>query len=140
MKLLMQITALLTSTMFMPVVFAEQPVTVQSSCPQSEFQSKDKTWSGHYYLSGVIEVGSELLLEENGHFKWMLAVGSLDQYAEGIWWKTGECIGLKPEAKFLKQLQIFPSSLYLADEKLKAVWADGREQGTYYRPKLSSNP
>ncbi len=45
--------------------------------------------------------------QPDGKFKWMLAVGSLDQYAEGTWWKNGGCIGLKPEAKFKKDLSIF---------------------------------
>ncbi|WP_215900534.1 2-oxo acid dehydrogenase subunit E2, partial [Acinetobacter nosocomialis] len=50
--------------------------------------------------------GSELLLQPDGKFQWMLAVGALDQYAEGTWWKNGDCIGLKPEAlqKLRKQI------------------------------------
>ena len=53
----------------------------QTSCQEVKFQDTAQAWAGHYYLQGVMEVGSELLLETNGKFKWYLAVGSLDQYA-----------------------------------------------------------
>ncbi|OTL48166.1 hypothetical protein B9Y01_16875 [Acinetobacter baumannii] len=69
--------------------------------------------------------------QPDGKFKWMLAVGSLDQYAEGTWWKNGGCIGLKPEAKFKKDLSIFPESLTISDKSLDAIWQGGRQQGTY---------
>ncbi|MDA1587504.1 hypothetical protein PDK27_27545, partial [Bacillus cereus group sp. TH230-1LC] len=74
----------------------------QTSCQEVKFQDADQVWAGHYYLQGVMEVGSELLLENNGKFKWYLAVGSLDQYAEGTWWKNGNCIGLKALPKYSK--------------------------------------
>ena len=43
---------------------------------RSEIPKADEAWSGHYYLNGVMEVGSELLLQPNGKFQWMLAVGA----------------------------------------------------------------
>ncbi len=102
-----------------------------TTCKEVKFQKADEAWSGHYYLHGVMEVGSELLLQSDGKFKWMLAVGALDQYAEGTWWKNGDCIGLKPEAKFKKYLSIFPESLTISDKSLDAVWQGGRQQGSY---------
>lgn len=33
-----------------------------------------------------MELGSELLLQADGTFKWYLAYGALDQFAEGTWW------------------------------------------------------
>lgn len=102
-----------------------------STCKEVKFQKADEAWSGHYYLNGVMEVGSELLLQPDGKFKWMLAVGALDQYAEGTWWKNGDCIGLKPEAKFKKDLSIFPESLTISDKSLDAIWEGGRQQGSY---------
>jgi hypothetical protein len=96
-----------------------------------KFQKADQVWSGHYYLNGVMEVGSELLLQPNGKFQWMLAVGALDQYAEGTWWKNGDCIGLKPDSKFKKDLSIFPESLTISDKSLDAIWEGGRQQGSY---------
>jgi len=40
---------------------------------------------GHYYLEGVREVGSELVLHADGRFEWGLAYGALDQTARGRW-------------------------------------------------------
>lgn len=102
-----------------------------TSCKEVKFQKADQVWSGHYYLNGVMEVGSELLLQPDGKFQWMLAVGALDQYAEGTWWKNGDCIGLKPDSKFKKDLSIFPESLTISDKSLDAIWEGGRQQGTY---------
>lgn len=40
---------------------------------------------GHYYLGGVTEVGSELLLKKDGTFEWSLSYGNSDQLASGDW-------------------------------------------------------
>ena len=40
---------------------------------------------GHYYLMGVMETGSELLLRPDGLFEWSLSYGALDQDAQGAW-------------------------------------------------------
>jgi hypothetical protein len=45
----------------------------------------DAALAGHYYLYGVTEVGSELLLKPDGTFEWMLAYGAVDQAAHGTW-------------------------------------------------------
>ncbi|AMC35010.1 hypothetical protein [Janthinobacterium sp. B9-8] len=44
-----------------------------------------KDLPGHYYLQGVREVGSELLLGKDGQFQWMMSYGAVDQYAQGTW-------------------------------------------------------
>lgn len=41
--------------------------------------------TGHYYLNGVTEVGSELLLRDDGRFEWFLAYGAMDRVASGRW-------------------------------------------------------
>jgi len=41
--------------------------------------------AGHYVLQGVHEVGSELLLEPDGQFEYMLAYGAADYFATGKW-------------------------------------------------------
>ncbi|WP_445406985.1 hypothetical protein [Acinetobacter seifertii] len=119
---------LLSTVILSAQVYAD---VANTTCKEVKFQKSDEVWSGHYYLHGVMEVGSELLLQPDGKFKWMLAVGALDQYAEGSWWKNGDCIGLKPEAKFKKGLSIFPESLTISDKSLDAIWEGGRQQGTY---------
>ena len=45
------------------------------------------TAAGHYYLTGVHEVGSELVLLPDGRFHYFLAYGAYDEYATG----TGVC-------------------------------------------------
>lgn len=55
----------------------------------------DPAWAGHYYLSGVMETGSELLLRPDGTFAWMLVYGALDQEAEGRWDSDGRTITLR---------------------------------------------
>lgn len=104
-----------------------------TDCKEVKFQETDQAWTGHYYLQGVMEVGSELLLQDHGKFKWYLAVGSLDQYAEGTWWKNGNCIGLKALPKYTKQLEIFPTRLNISDAHLMVTWMDGSHQGHYIR-------
>ena len=41
--------------------------------------------AGHYYLQGVMEVGSELLLHADGRFEYFLAYGAYDESATGTW-------------------------------------------------------
>lgn len=50
--------------------------------------------AGHYYLQGVTEVGSELLLKKDGKFEWMLAYGNVDQQASGDWSASGKEVTL----------------------------------------------
>ncbi|KHN68061.1 hypothetical protein ACPF64_03005 [Acinetobacter sp. KB005] len=119
---------LLLSTIAISSQIYAEPTSV---CKEVKFQQADQAWSGHYYLNGVMEVGSELLLQPDGKFKWMLAYGALDQYAEGTWWKNGNCIGLKPDSKFKKNLSIFPESLTISEKSLDVTWNDGRQQGSY---------
>ncbi|MBP2604542.1 hypothetical protein [Acinetobacter calcoaceticus] len=119
---------LLLSTIAISSQIYAEPTSV---CKEVKFQKADQAWSGHYYLNGVMEVGSELLLQPDGKFKWMLAYGALDQYAEGTWWKNGNCIGLKPDSKFKKNLSIFPESLNISEKSLDVTWNDGRQQGSY---------
>ena len=48
--------------------------------------------AGHYYLQGVTEVGSELLLKKDGRFEWMLSYGAVDQQASGDWRVAGDAV------------------------------------------------
>ncbi|AYA70281.1 hypothetical protein CDG62_04980 [Acinetobacter sp. WCHA55] len=127
-KLLCMITLSCTTPLY-----ANSNTENQTSCQEVKFLDSAQAWAGHYYLHGVMEVGSELLLEPNGKFKWYLAVGSLDQYAEGTWWKNGDCIGLKALPKYSKQLEIFPNRLDVEESHLSVTWMGGRQDGTYIR-------
>ena len=70
-----------------------------STCKEVKFQKADEAW---WALLFKWRDGSWFgtFTQPNGKFQWMLAVGALDQYAEGTWWKNGDCIGLKPDSKF----------------------------------------
>ncbi|WP_207105764.1 hypothetical protein [Sphingomonas sp. CFBP 8760] len=50
--------------------------------------------TGHYYLSGVMETGSELVLSPDGSFAWFMSHGAADQAAEGKWRIDGEMLVL----------------------------------------------
>jgi hypothetical protein len=54
----------------------------------------DPSLAGHYYLRGVMEVGSELLLRADGRFEYMLAYGALDELASGCWTRNGDAVTL----------------------------------------------
>ena len=47
---------------------------------------------GHYYLEGVHEVGSELLLKPGGRYDWYMSYGAMDQFSEGTWRRAGDDI------------------------------------------------
>jgi hypothetical protein len=59
----------------------------------------DPKLAGHYYLNGVMEVGSELLLEPDGSFEFALAYGALDQYGKGCWRVEGDRVLVVPEGR-----------------------------------------
>ncbi len=50
---------------------------------------------GHYFLEGVREVGSELLLRADGTFEFMLAYGALDESGSGTWRVEGTTVVLQ---------------------------------------------
>ncbi|WP_395334586.1 hypothetical protein WBP06_23755 [Novosphingobium sp. BL-8H] len=63
-----------------------------ASAQQVTASSQDVAFAGHYYLSGVMETGSELLLRPDGTFEWYLSYGALDQFADGTWRRDGDTI------------------------------------------------
>jgi len=55
--------------------------------------------AGHYVLSGVMEVGSELMLKPDGNFEFMLAYGAADYWAKGTWRRDGNAVVLTSTGK-----------------------------------------
>ncbi len=53
--------------------------------------------AGHYYLSGVMETGSELLLKPDGTFEWFISYGAMDQFARGRWSSDGRTVILSAD-------------------------------------------
>lgn len=71
----------------------------------------DAKVAGHYYLEGVMEVGSEILLRPDGSFAYMLEYGALDKEASGCWSLTGQKVSLvsassQPESQAFKQMEL----------------------------------
>ncbi len=73
----------------------------------SSASAQSNDLAGHYYLSGVREVGSELLLKQDGSFKWALSYGAMDQQSQGTWKVQGGKVVLTSKA--LKPLRPFLS-------------------------------
>ncbi|CDX32765.1 conserved exported hypothetical protein [Mesorhizobium sp. SOD10] len=71
-------------------LFFSMPVAA-SAC-----QPGDARLAGHYYLNGVMEVGSELLLKKDGSFEFALAYGANDQYGKGCWVRKGATVEVIP--------------------------------------------
>jgi len=72
-------------------------------------QSADSP-AGHYYLRGVREVGSELLLRPDGKFEYMLAYGAADYMASGTWKRDGDSVVLNTEGKDEPPFKLLRSS------------------------------
>lgn len=53
--------------------------------------------AGHYYLSGVMETGSELRLKPDGAYEYYISYGSVDQFSAGTWQRIGDAVVLTPE-------------------------------------------
>jgi hypothetical protein len=87
------------------------------------------TVSGHYYLEGVHEVGSEMLLRPDGRFQYFLTYGAYDENAIGDWRVDGDLIilntseGYTPPRFTLKQSSIKP------EQPLTILVKDRSERG-----------
>lgn len=87
--------------------------------------------AGHYYLRGVMETGSELMLHPDGRFQWYLVYGALDLFAEGRWTeKDGAVILTSEKTKDVPNPGFRTLTLTARDRSL--VSPDG--QGAYVRP------
>jgi hypothetical protein len=93
---------------------------------------------GHYYLNGVMEVGSELLLKPNGSFEFYLAYGALDQYGKGCWQVEGNKVLVvpggrsAPAAEYSIESSTFVGFTLTIDGKA-LVWERGGHRGRYER-------
>lgn len=83
------------------------------SGPPAEIGTPDASLFGHYYLSGVMETGSELLLKADGRFEWYISYGSVDQVAKGRWGRAGQTVTLaadlpSTDAPLFRSDEVFP--------------------------------
>lgn len=80
------------------------------SGPPADVGTPDASLAGHYYLSGVMETGSELLLKADGQFEWYISIGAMDQVAKGRWGRTAETVTLATD------VPLADAPLFRADE------------------------
>lgn len=83
------------------------------SGPPADVGTPDASLAGHYYLSGVMETGSELLLKPDGQFEWYISYGAVDQVAKGRWGRTAETVTLATDvppadAPLFRADEVFP--------------------------------
>jgi hypothetical protein len=126
----------LTALAATPLRAAEpQKADVPAALPRTS----DAELAGHYFLNGIMETGSELLLRPDGRFQWYFTYGALDLDAEGRWQREGDHVVLLPEifhfppqypeTEFKRmQLRIDGNELIPA-----WPWEDGAERGRYAR-------
>lgn len=84
-----------------------------SSRPTAAAGNPDAALAGHYYLAGVMETGSELLLKPNGRFDWYISYGAVDQAAKGRWSRDGQAVTLmadtlSPDTPLVRAGQTLP--------------------------------
>ncbi|NRR32541.1 hypothetical protein HSX11_20440 [Oxalobacteraceae bacterium] len=65
---------------------------------------------GHYYLSGVREVGAEILLRPNGKFQYSMAYGAVDEYAQGSWTVWNQQLVFRSETAEAQPATMRPST------------------------------
>lgn len=101
---------------------------------------------GHYYLSGVMETGSELLIDRQGTFEWYLVVGGLDLFAKGTWRQEGRDVVLEEalpgETATAALDERFPwdeaAERHLIEGMYDHAVADAREQCPFIAANLAS--
>lgn len=71
----------------------------------------DPAYVGHYYLSGVMETGSELLLRADGKYEWYISYGAVDRYSKGRWGRRGKRVLLVADRPAID------APLFKADER-----------------------
>jgi hypothetical protein len=97
---------------------------------------KSPSMTGHYYLSGMMETGSELLFRPDGRFQWFISYGAMDQYAEGTWKQLGSKIVLTTDPAKVKPV---PGSAFkqmelrIKGSDLIPNWENQGEMGRYSR-------
>ncbi|MBG0802662.1 hypothetical protein IYW40_14425 [Methylocystis sp. H4A] len=99
-------------------------------------QRADASLAGHYYMGGVMEVGSELQLKATGEFEYMLAYGALDEYATGCWSREGQTVTLvvsKFEANAEDPMKFERLDLEITSGGKLVRRFDGSHSGTYSR-------
>jgi hypothetical protein len=62
--------------------------------PSTEKGTIPAKLAGHYYLSGVRETASELMLKPDGSYEYLISYGAMDQFSQGTWQQIGDAVVL----------------------------------------------
>lgn len=103
--------------------------SVAQDAPAPAAKADPAAFAGHYYLSGVMETGSELLLRADGSFEWYLSYGALDQTAQGTWSVEGDAIILatapvQADTPLFSYLASEPWSAEAEQQRRRRLWAE----------------
>ena len=119
------------------------PRGLQAAEPRSDTATAEvpdtETLQGHYYLQGIMETGSELLLKPDGRFQWYFSYGAMDLEAEGRWQAEAGRIVLLPETfrhpPQFPEVQFQRMQLRIDGRDLIPAWPweGGAERGRYSR-------
>ena len=127
-----------------PVQPAPTPAPTRPAAAAIPAPAVDAALAGHYYLQGIMETGSELLLAADGSFQWYFTYGALDLAARGRW-RDGEGRVVLEVEEFLappgyeqmkfKQLVLRAEGADPTTAELIPAWPwdDGAERGHYSR-------
>ncbi|MCU1770231.1 hypothetical protein [Pseudomonas sp. 13B_3.2_Bac1] len=67
--------------------------------PVTQASADTPPLDGHYYLTGAMEMGAELLLRKDGTFDAGVSYGSADGFAKGTWQMQNNTVTLKSDTK-----------------------------------------
>ncbi|CAI8839520.1 Signal peptide protein [Pseudomonas sp. IT-93MI4] len=67
--------------------------------PTTQASADTPPLDGHYYLTGAMEMGAELMLRKDGTFDAGVSYGSADGFAKGTWRVENHTVTLKSETK-----------------------------------------
>jgi hypothetical protein len=87
-------TTLASAATLLALIFSAPALCAPAAKAPVAASATSATLPGHYYLHGMTEVGSELLLKKDGSFEWSLSYGADDQMASGTWVTKGDDITL----------------------------------------------
>lgn len=90
--------------------------------------SAQADWPGRYRLDEGHEAAGELLLTADGHFRYALAVGALDEQAKGRWERAEAraCLFTEPKPKPAEFAKAPPVAVDGAVPTLLVTWPNGR--------------
>ena len=85
------------------------------SIMKTDAQIPDKSIPGEYYLEGVMEVGSGILLKEDNTFQIFFSYGSLDKTGTGTWKRDGRYIILNSDPRPASDFKLISSKKITSD-------------------------